>query len=135
MEDVFEVGGNDNVRQQGLHQVVEVAVVDALIDLASNPAASPAVVSRVEWMLSELHDMMARKKARNDMGRGHQARLAAEIARYLERAQEGKRGRSALDPPPGSPIGATQASEGMRARTGDTINPTWSFMDCSWGGR
>jgi hypothetical protein len=133
MTDVFEANGGNNPRQQGLQQVVAVAVVDALIALATHPATSPAVAARVEWMLTELRTMMQRKKANNDMGRGHQARLAAEIGRYLDRAQEGQRWRGAMQPPPGSPIGADQVTRSRSGTGAGVALPEWSLMDCSWG--
>jgi hypothetical protein len=126
METIFEADRAENLRHAEIQQVVQVAVVDALIALASNSSSSPAVTARVEWMLADLKTTLERQRARDAMSRGHQAMLVAEIGRYLERSQSGEMWRGALDAPPGSPIGSTVSP---------AVPAAWSFDDCSWGGR
>jgi hypothetical protein len=118
--EVLTTEERDDARLEELRRVAQVAVVDALIALANNNAASPAVAARVEWMLGELRDRLQRGKARTDAGRAHQAGLAGEIGRHLERTRAADGWPAARDAPPGSPIGASAS------------RVPWALTDCDW---
>jgi hypothetical protein len=121
-QDVFESGERQDPRLEALRRASQVAVVEALIDLAAADDTSPAVAARVEWMLGALRDRLERGKAHDDAGRAHQAHLAAEMARYLERTRTGAGWPAAPDAPPGSPIGDAASARAP-----------WALTGCSWG--
>jgi hypothetical protein len=123
-QDVFDTGEREDPRLEELRRASQVAVVDALIGLAVDDEVSPAVAARVEWMLGDLRDRLQRGKARDNGGRAHQARLAAEIARFLDRSRAAEGWPAAPGAPPGSPIGDAGAAR-----------VPWALTGCSWGAR
>ena len=121
---VFESGADESPRLAEIRRVVQRAALEALIGLASDPASTPSVRARVEWSLADLHQELLRTRGGDDAESAHAAALTSELARYLERQGDGSAPASALDAPPGSPIG--QAPHSMLG----WALPDWG--DCGW---
>ena len=108
---VFTQAPDETPRRAEIRRTVETVVVAALIDLAANREATPAVRTRVEAALEDLRERLPvprrGRPPHSDPGSVHRARLTTEIGRWLDR--EGPADRGPSDPPaapPGSPIGA-----------------------------
>jgi len=126
------------VRRQEIRRTVQSAVVRGLLDLASNPAATPAVRARTEASLAALGERLQgaeQGSARSDAA--HRAYLAHEIDRYLHRLRDDPSVLPApAPPPPGSPIGSGAlsgpASEGAAAwGSGSSRAADWMGRGCS----
>ena len=116
--------GSGSGRLGEIRRAVQWVVVQRLIGLASDPQASPGVRSRVEEELRGIAAGMVREGSDPVEVRAHQAFLAGEISRYLERRglPEPVKRPEPLAPPPGQPIGM----------------PDLGWLDgmedgCSWG--
>lgn len=100
--------GSGSERTQALTDVVGRVVVDGLIRLSRNTAATAEVRAVIDRTLVEL---AARASARAASG-GHDFTtaqagfLGREIQRYLDRPYAAEVDFSAAEPPPGSPIGS-----------------------------
>jgi len=126
---VFTPSPDETPRRAEIRRSVEGAVVAALIDLAANPEASPAVRARVEAALQRLRRQLSEATdggaPTQAVEAAHRDWLAGEIGRWLERRGPAARGPvDPPDPPPGSPIGG--------AAGGGELPP--GFGGCSWWG-
>jgi len=107
---VFTAAPEETPRRAEIRRTVETVVVAALIDLAADPEATPAVRARVEAALEDLRGRLpVPRRGRPPQASPesvHRARLTAEIGRWLDRDGPADRGPSdPPSPPPGSPIG------------------------------
>ncbi len=100
-------GVEETPRLAELARVVQRAVVNGLIDLASDPGATSGTRARVDRSLVRLRDRLTRTARVDETERAHRDLLAGDIARYLDRSgpETPERPRSP-QPPPGSPIGS-----------------------------
>jgi hypothetical protein len=102
---VFDPTAPTSPRFGEIRRVVQTVTVDGLIELSSNPGASPGVRARVGGALATLGLALA---APVDVGEDeavHRAALSALIARYQGRALvPGPLAIEAPTPPPGDPI-------------------------------
>ncbi len=90
-----------------IRRAVESVLVEALIELASNPAAAFAVRARAEAALQAIRARSPGLRA--DRPPAHDALIARRIDRFLERpAPVEVQGLRAPEPPPGSPIGGVE---------------------------
>ncbi|MFL6292247.1 MAG: zinc-dependent metalloprotease [Thermoanaerobaculia bacterium] len=107
----------EDARRAELRRAVQWVVVRRMIGLSGDPAASAGVRSRVDGALRSLRDRMETKGT--DPESAHQAFLAGEIGRYLERPiGDPAKLPAPPEPPPGQPIGS------------DSLG----LSGCSWGG-
>ncbi len=106
-------------RQAELRRTVQGVVVNGLIRLARDPAASPAVQARAEGALRRLRERLGDRRPGGAEG-DNRAWLSAEIGRHLDRrAAEPAPFPAPLPPPPGPPIGGAGAGSENAA--------------CAWG--
>jgi len=102
---VFDPRAPTSPRFGEIRRVVQTVTVNGLIELSSNPSASPEVRARVDGALATLGVGLA---APVDVGPdevAHRAALVALIARYQRRALvPGPLAIDAPTPPPGDPI-------------------------------
>ncbi|HEX9945598.1 MAG TPA: zinc-dependent metalloprotease [Thermoanaerobaculia bacterium] len=124
LEDKAFGGGSGPGRLAEIRRAVQWVVVRRLIELSSDPQASPGVRARVDEELRTLAGRLVRHGSDPFEERAHLAFLSGEIQRYLDRrAQEDPtKSPEPPPPPPGQPIGL----------------PDPSFLDgldegCSWG--
>lgn len=90
-----------------IRRTVQSAVVRSMIDLASNPAATPAVRERTEGALAGLAERLRGAASATGARAAHRTYLADEIDRYLQRQHEdGAPLPAPAAAPPGSPIGS-----------------------------
>jgi hypothetical protein len=122
---------------------VQAVVVDGLIGLASDPAASPAVRARTEAALAGLRDRLtdagrAGPGAGGAAGAAQDAYLAREIERHLGRQRSDATPlTAAAGAPPGSPIGSPGlfgAAGGGPHRIDRIDRIDWMGRGCSWNG-
>ena len=100
-----------------LQRVVQQAWIDALVRLAANESAAPAVRAMTAHKLRELHEWLVENPggAREESTRAHRSQVLDQIDRYLLRDYRLGEGNEALTVPPGSPIGALQRSAAQQA--------------------
>lgn len=113
-----------------VRRAVQGSAVHALLALARDPEASPAVAARVEAALGGLRDKLLPATHRDATESvippraAHASYLMGQIERYLRREQEetATGGPAPLPPPPGQPIG------------GGAMSMPETLGGCSWGG-
>jgi hypothetical protein len=102
---VFDASASISRRHEELRRVVQTVTVDGLIELSSNPAASPGVRARVDAALESLGRLLGSPAEMGPEDAAHRAALAALIARYQGRAlMPEPLAIDAPTPPPGDPI-------------------------------
>ncbi|MCH9651976.1 MAG: zinc-dependent metalloprotease [Deltaproteobacteria bacterium] len=107
----FYPSSTPELRHRGISQRVQGTVVTALVDLASDRQAAPAVRAEAEAALERLGHLLGDaegegKRAPEVGEAAHRRWLAGQIRRYLQRPHSAAKPAPApLDPPPGSPIG------------------------------
>ena len=109
-------------RRRALRRVVQRVVVDRMIALAADPAVRPALRAHLEQALRRVRRLLPPGDLA-DLA-AHEAALAADVGRFLDRGQEAAAAVTGppAEPPPGSPIG----SRGVR--------PPGELAACSFGG-
>ncbi len=127
-EHIFESGSGEARRLAEIRRAVQRAALEAVIALAADPESTPAVRARAEWALADLQQELQRTSGGDDVASAHAASLASELARFLERPGDGTPPASALEPPPGSPIGLAPNGPIRDALHGAA--PQWSA--CAW---
>ncbi len=132
-------GGGSNAtdpRRLEIRRTVQGVLARALVDLASDPAATPAVRARIEGTLRSLGARLeeATSGGEDRTRAAHRRYLAAEIGRFLSRPhrETGPLPRPA-EPPPGSPIGGASGAAPIDpgARFGDPGRLDWLGAGCS----
>ncbi len=119
-------------------RTVQSAAVRSLVELASDPGATPAVRSRVEATLDRLASRLGKGAPGGDAAAvAHRAYLAREIARFLERRrQESSPLPAPAAPPPGDPIGGAAAARASAASSAGAGTPPawtdWEGTGCGW---
>jgi hypothetical protein len=88
-----------------LRRVVQRAVVDGLIDLAGDPAASVESRAAAEWGLRRLLDTLQGGDPRLPEEQAHRLLAWADIERFLNRRDDGTARSTPNATPPGTPIG------------------------------
>jgi len=102
---VFDSPATTSPRLEELRRVVQTVTVGGLIELSSNPAASPEVRVRVDGALATLGALLGSPADVGADEAAHRAALAAIITRYQRRALEPEPlAIGAPTPPPGDPI-------------------------------
>jgi hypothetical protein len=102
---VFDARTGDGY-QAAVNRASQRVVVDELMRLAYG-APMPEVRAVASMKLEELRRRLARPRG-DDVQRAHEAALAADIRRFLERPYEPARPSTPLDLPPGAPIGEAE---------------------------
>ncbi len=124
---VFAGAAPSAPRQAELRRTAQWAVVHGMIGLASDAQAAAGVRARVDARLRELAQRLKPVHAGIvDAGAeaAMRAYLAAEIARHLERRDDGRvRPAEPLPAPPGQPIGGA----------GSAANLATNLGGCAWG--
>jgi hypothetical protein len=101
----FESTPPTEERLAEIRRVVQTVTVNGLIGLSADAAATPEVRSRVDALLAELRDTHTGGGGGGWAEAAHRAAMAAEIARYLDRALPPHApSPPATEPPPGDPI-------------------------------
>jgi hypothetical protein len=88
-----------------LTRVVRRVVVDALIGLAANPAATVEARATAEWGLRRLAELVQRSDPRAPEEQAHRTLVWADIERFLNRRDDAVPRSTPAAPPPGTPIG------------------------------
>lgn len=88
-----------------LKRVVERVVVDELIRLAGQPAATPEVRAAAEWGLRRIAALARTPGRAGGEASAHRQLAAADIERFLERRDAATPRPQPLPAPPGVPIG------------------------------
>ena len=96
-----------------IQRSVWTAWTDALLALAADTDAAPAVRAQTEAYLTGLASRLGRWTAED---RAHGQWLAGEIGRFLDRDYDPEMRPDALDVPPGSPIGQPAQRHARRLR-------------------
>jgi len=102
---VLPEAAGESVRHAALRQVVQRAAVDRMIALAAGGDVQPRLRAHLEQALRRIH---GRLTAPSGGAPAHEAALAADVERFLERGQgdaAAVTGPPAM-PPPGQPIGS-----------------------------
>ena len=95
-----------------LQRVVQQAWIDALLALAANEGAAPAVRAMTAHKLREIHEWLVENpgRIRDESTRAHRGQVLDQVDRYLLRDYQPGEQNERLTTPPGSPIGALQRS-------------------------
>jgi hypothetical protein len=102
---VFATSARTALRLEEVRRVVQTVTVDGLIELSSNPSASPGVRARVDAALDSLGARLAEPEEFDAGEAAHRDALAALIARYQGRTLVPEpMAAGAPPPPPGDPI-------------------------------
>ena len=102
---VFATSARTAPRLEEVRRVVQTVTVDGLIELSSNPSASPGVRARVDAALDSLGARLAEPEEFDAGEAAHRDALAALIARYQGRTLVPEAmAAGAPPPPPGDPI-------------------------------
>jgi hypothetical protein len=88
-----------------LRRVVQRVVVDGLLDLAADPAATVESRAAAEWGLRRLLDLVQTGEPRLPEDQAHRALAWADIERFLNRRDAGTPRSTPSATPPGTPIG------------------------------
>ena len=100
-----------------LQRVSQQVWIDALITLAANEEAAPAVRAMTSHKLREIHEWLVENpgRSRDETTRAHRGQVLDQIDRYLLRDYRVGEGHESLTIPPGSPIGALARSTERQA--------------------
>ncbi len=91
-------------RQAALRRVSERVVLDALVGLAANPAASPEARAGATAALVRLRERLKVMKGSGPEAEGHLRLAERDLSEFLDRP-ETRKGQPAPQAPPGRPIG------------------------------
>jgi hypothetical protein len=89
-----------------LSRAVQRVVVDALIDLAANPAATVEGRAAAEWGLRRIVETVQGADPRAPDEQAHRALVWADVERFLNRRDDGTIRSDPAASPPGTPIGS-----------------------------
>ena len=133
---VFEAtGGSD--RLKGIRRATQDAVMDAMIDLASDTSAPASVRAQMEFGLRQLEEKLKRQVSDNFAQTAHLGALKSKLQRFFDRQMDYDKPDRAADPPPGSPIGSGGWGAGgyERGRSGSIYEGAIPFDlgQCEWG--
>ena len=103
--------GAETPRQAGILHREQIRYVSTLIELSASSAATPAAVAQTNAYLSSLKDRLSKRQRRMAASdTAVRAELSRRIAAHLDRPSPAALpSSSAVDIPPGSPIGAGSA--------------------------
>ena len=90
-----------------LRRVVQRVVVDALLDLAANPAATVESRGTAEWGLRRILEMVQAADPRSPEAQAHRSLVWGDIERFLNRHDDGTERSAPIPTPPGTPIGGS----------------------------
>jgi hypothetical protein len=88
-----------------LRRVVQRTLVDGLLDLAADPAATVESRAAAEWGLRRILDFVQTDEARLPEDQAHRTLAWADIERFLNRRDAGTARSTPNATPPGTPIG------------------------------
>jgi hypothetical protein len=88
-----------------LRRMVQRVVVDQLLDLAANPAATVETRATAEWGLRRVFDVIQASEPRLPEQQAHESLVWADIERFLDRRVDGTSRSAPRAMPPGTPIG------------------------------
>jgi hypothetical protein len=91
--------------EAALRRVVQRVVVDELIDLASNAAATPESRAAAEWGLRWISESIQTRSPRLPEEQAHLQHAWEEVERFLSRPYDPTDRSRPRPPPPGTPIG------------------------------
>jgi len=94
-------GGTD----AALRRVVQRVVVDELIDLAANQAATVDARAAAEWGLHRITDVISNRTSLLPAEEAHHTLAREDISRFMNRRYDVDGRSKPLSPPPGTPIG------------------------------
>ncbi|NND72839.1 MAG: zinc-dependent metalloprotease [Rhodothermales bacterium] len=105
MDVVFDGATSRNPVDAELERMVQIQWSRAVMSMAADRAASPAVAARSIQHLKDIVAWLERSQSRDEETTAHRNFLSDEIERFLFRQFSGEVPETSLDTPPGSPIG------------------------------
>ena len=98
--------GAEAPRMAALRRVVQRIVLDRVMDLAANDAASPEARGRAVAALVDLRARIAGMRGTDPAARAHLLLARRDLAEFLDRPEIRQRRRPVPEAPPGRPIGS-----------------------------
>jgi hypothetical protein len=92
-------------RREGLRRVAQREVLDALMDLAAGPEASPETRAVVWSRLTRLRHQLRARQGADPAEEAHVRLAEKDLSEFLDRPEARKPRARRLDTPPGRPIG------------------------------
>jgi hypothetical protein len=109
----WDAGPDGSARNAGLRRVAQREVLDALMDLARRPEASPEVRAGVMARLAALERELVERKPSDPEAQAHVRLAEKDLSEFLERPGTRTPRPRLWEAPPGRPIG--QAPDGPEA--------------------